>query len=141
MVLFVWILCKPFAFTLWSSTFATTSRTITQSGLFQLSNFWRLRKCFSRLMWVKNASPCEQIRAKEPMTEKRIYSAGATSDCQYYEICVRVENENTPICRRGILTKHENCFGEHGLVLYDELDILILARHGFSINNILVNCG
>lgn len=139
---FALMLCVRCASILWSSTFASMTRSILKTGLRRLSNFWSPRNLLLRWISKKIKLPCELIALMVPMMKERNCSVGATSDCQYCEICVTVENENTPICRRGILTElRENCFERAVLVLIDGLDNLILARRSFFINLLLVNCG
>lgn len=132
--------CVQCASILWSSTFASMTSIIRKAGLKRLSNFWSPRSCLLLLMSRMTKSPCAQIVQAVATILKESCSVGATSNCQDCEIYVTVENENTPICRRGIFTTHVKRSGER-VVLNDELDTLILARHVFSINIILVKRG
>lgn len=137
-------LCVQCASILWSSISASMTRSIPKIGLRRLSNSWSPRNCFSH--WISTTIEwlLEQTQAKEVTTVQRICSVGATNDCKDCEICDTVENENTPICGRGIFTtKHENWLGKlQELVIKWTVWLLsILSCLCFSSNYLLVKHG
>jgi len=144
MVSFASMLCVQCVSILWNSTFVTMTSSIQKTGLRRLSNFWSQRNYLSHWTLTTIEWLLEPIPAMAATTVQRIYSVGATSNCQYCEICGSLENENTPTANRGILTTiHENWLGKRqGLVISWTVWLLsILSRLCFSSNYLLVKHG
>lgn len=88
--------------------------------------------------------PLIQIFLRRITIAKEGSSVGVTSNCQDCKIYVSLLNENTLTHNQGILQSlHEN--RRHGklrhLVINEFLNNLILSRHSFSINYLMVNYG
>lgn len=144
MGLFASTLCVTYASTLWNSIHAITASIIAKTGLRPLSNFWSQRNYSSLWTLTKTELLCGQTQPTDATIKKEICSVGATSDCRDWEICVSLLNENTLTTNQGILQiLHENLGPGQlwQLVINELLYTLILSRHRFSSNILLVKHG